>query len=147
MSSKEHEIEVKDNNLTLVNETVPQLISMITEAVSYQIEINPLYQKIHKKILDMFEKDEELENLEVKELIKLMELTQKAQLAPVEQLTKLVQATAALHERSEVDKKTKALDELISKFDSYSNASTIVVVEEPRETEEDNTMQDLEDIL
>ena len=142
--SNKNEIVIKDD-ASLVNVTVPQLITMITDAVEYQIEVNPVYQKIHNKILALFEKDDELDNLQAKDLLKLMELTQKAQLVPVEQLTKLIQATATLYERSELDKKTKALDTLLEKFDAYSNASTIVVVEEA--TPEDNTMKDLEDIL
>lgn len=155
--SKENKnaVVVSNNSQSLVEATLPDLMTMISQSIENQTKINPIYQKIHDKILGIFQKEDELDNMEVKDLIKLLELTSKAQLTPVEQLTKLVQAATALYERAEVESKSKTLDAIIDKFDNLHNApwntveySTKDAVDgEVDELQEDDTMKDLNDIM
>lgn len=143
-----NELTIIDDT-SLINATVPQLVAMINDAVAHQTMVNPIYTRIHEMILERFENEDELDSMEVKELINLLKVVEKGKLAPVDQLTKLVQATAALYDRSEIEKKSRALDTLIEKFDTYTNYTNpvISVNETVSEPQEDTTMQDLEDIL
>lgn len=143
MSKDTKEIVLVSNDVADISETLPHLVEMISDAVAYQTKANPIYQKIHENVLAIFEKEDELANMEIKELIKLLDLTQKAQLAPVEQLTKLIQATSALYEQNEIQKKTKTLDTLIEKFGTYP----ITIDAKADEPSEDDNMVHLEDIL
>ena len=140
---------------SLVEATLPDLMHMISESIDNQTKVNPIYQAIQEKILERFKDDAELDNMGVKDLMKLLELSTKAQLTPVEQLTKLVQAATALYERSEIESKSKALDAIISKFDSLQDIQDVKVIHAQdisevvgvEEIKEDDTMQDLNDII
>lgn len=140
---------------SLVEATLPDLMRMISESIDNQTKVNPIYQAIQEKILERFKDDAELDNMGVKDLMKLLELSTKAQLTPVEQLTKLVQAATALYERSEIESKSKALDAIISKFDSLQDIQDVKVIHAQdisevvgvEEIKEDDTMQDLNDII
>lgn len=143
MEDLKKELVTKEDS-NLIDNSIAPLTKMIIDAVEYQKEVSPIYQKIHNKILEIFSKEEELDNLEVKELIKLLDLTAKAQLQPVDQLTKLVQAVAALYDRSELEAKTKALDILIKQFEDHST-KPVLINEEDVEIQE-ATFQTLEDL-
>lgn len=113
----------KKNEVALIDSTIYDLKVMIEDSVKFQAKVSPIYKKLVDRILDMFNKDEELSNWEPKELIKLLELSNKAQLAPVEQLTKLVQSVTALYGTSElqdrVDRISQVVDELNKKKKDY----------------------------
>ena len=140
---------------SLVEATLPDLMRMISESIDNQTKVNPIYQAIQEKILERFKDDAELDNMGVKDLMKLLELSTKAQLTPVEQLTKLVQAATALYEISEIESKSKALDAIISKFDSLQDIQDVKVIHAQDISEvvgvekikEDDTKQDLNDII
>lgn len=148
-------IVAPQHSQSLVEATLPDLMRMISEFIDNQTKVNPIYQAIQEKILERFKDDAELDNMGVKDLMKLLELSTKAQLTPVEQLTKLVQAATALYERSEIESKSKALDAIISKFDSLHDIQDVKVIHaqdisevvDVEEIKEDDTMQDLNDII
>lgn len=100
-------------NNDIVGQTIQQLTDMIIESVDNHQKVTPIYQNIQKAILEMLNKQDELANMETKDLLKLLDVTTKAQLQPVESLTKLVQATSALYDKSNLEAKVNALNSIV----------------------------------
>lgn len=105
-----------ENNNGIIERTVGDLKGLIEQNLNVQMGVIPVYKEISNRILEMFNRDEELANWEAKDLIKLLDLSNKAQIAPIEQITKLVQSITALYERSQLQEKIDNMSEVVKKF-------------------------------
>jgi succinylglutamate desuccinylase len=113
----------KENEIAIIDNTISDIRRMVEESVAYQTIVTPVYASISKKILEMFDKDEELRVWQVKDLMKLLEISNKAQLQPIEQLTKLVQSVEALYDRSELQSKMDELSDVVNEIKEAKDKS------------------------
>lgn len=129
---------MKGNSVTrmedtsLINIAINDLRSMVEDSIKYQTSVSPIYDKIAKTVLDIFEKQEELNGWEAKDLLKLLETVSKLRLKPIEELTSLVQSLTALYERSQLQDKIDELQDITKKIIEERDSSK----EDPRDDDD-----------
>jgi hypothetical protein len=107
---------VKTEMNALDENTVTDLTQMVAQSLLFYKQTSPVYERIAKAVLGIFDNENELANLEHKDLFKLLELSQKAMIQPVETLVKLVQNINALYERSQLAVKMDSLAKVVQEI-------------------------------
>lgn len=102
------------NEITLMGQTIQSLTTMVVESVNYQTTVSPIFEQLGKRILDILNKEDELNAMETKDLLKLLDIANKAQIQPVVELTKLVQSVNALYEKSQLQDKINKLEQVVN---------------------------------
>jgi hypothetical protein len=121
----DNEVKNYNEDMSLIAGTIAELRSMVEQSVLYQTEVSPIYTSISKKVLEILNNDEELQNWAPKDLLKLFEVTNKAQLQPVETLAKLVQSITALYERTALQDKMDNLQSVVEELESRGKADQV----------------------
>ena len=80
----------------------------------------PIYTKITEKLLEIFNNDDEIKQMEHKDLLKLLDTAQKAQLQPVIEITKMIKAITELEDINSYKKRTEQLEEIINTYKAES---------------------------
>lgn len=102
------------NEITLMGQTIQSLTTMVVDSVKYQTTVSPIFEQLGKRILDILNKEDELNAMETKDLLKLLDIANKAQIQPVVELTKLVQSVNALYEKSQLQDKINKLEQVVN---------------------------------
>lgn len=96
---------------------VEALGDLLTQTVQNYSESAPKYAAITEKLLNIFEKDEEIAAMEHKDLLKLLDSSQKAQLQPVIEITKMIKALTELEDINKYKQKTEKLEGIIKAYE------------------------------
>ena len=114
MSNKQ-EVAVRQEQQVTAS-TINNLTELANQTIEIYKETHPIFSSISNKILEMFNNDQELNNLEAKDLFKLLEIANKNQLAPINELTKLVTQLNNLQDRMDAHKEVETLRNLVEEM-------------------------------